>query len=267
MPGLAQLAQRLLLTQRLLQRSQLRVGLGRVGDLRLQQVRSVTAEAVQLDHEAADVAELDLPQLRRYRARRRTRLRPRKWGSGAERSAGAAAPLIGDDGLGLMPRTGSGSASDASSASSSSNSAASSSSNSAASVPVLELGGVVLPELGPIVVVLELGFVVLELFENEHSMLHGWGLVLDRRGFAEILQRRLGLWNLNRLRLGLRNLNRIQLGPRDLGCACRAVDMRHRQLGRMAVQVRDVVRRRVAVLRRGTKSAARRRAAAADDSF
>ncbi len=49
-------------------------------------------------------------------------------------------------------------------------------------------------------------------------MLHGWGLVLDRRGFAEILQRRLGLWNLNRLRLGLWNLDRIQLGPRDLGC-------------------------------------------------
>jgi len=48
-------------TQGLLQRAQLSVGLGRAGDLRLNQAGSFAAETMQLEHEATDVAQLHLP--------------------------------------------------------------------------------------------------------------------------------------------------------------------------------------------------------------
>lgn len=61
--GLPDLAQRRVLLQRALERAQFAVGLGGREDLLLHQVGPLTAEAVQLDDEPTDIAELELAHL------------------------------------------------------------------------------------------------------------------------------------------------------------------------------------------------------------
>ena len=60
---LADLAQRLVVTQRVFERSELGVRLGGAAQLRVDDVRSLAPEPVQLEQEPAQVAELDLTQL------------------------------------------------------------------------------------------------------------------------------------------------------------------------------------------------------------
>jgi hypothetical protein len=62
-PGRAQLSQWLPISECTLQRPQLGVGGGGAGELGLHQVRLLAPEALQLEHETADVAQLHLAQL------------------------------------------------------------------------------------------------------------------------------------------------------------------------------------------------------------
>ena len=61
-PRLAKLADRMLLAERSLQRAQLCVGASSAVHLCHNEVGAVPLEAVKLEHEAADVSELDLAQ-------------------------------------------------------------------------------------------------------------------------------------------------------------------------------------------------------------
>jgi len=60
--GLAELVRRPALAERPLERAELGVGPGRVLHLRFDEVRPLAPEAVQLQHESADVPELQLAQ-------------------------------------------------------------------------------------------------------------------------------------------------------------------------------------------------------------
>jgi hypothetical protein len=61
-PGLAKLRQRPALSERALERAQLAIGAGRGLELDLDQVGTVTSKALELEHEPADVSELELAQ-------------------------------------------------------------------------------------------------------------------------------------------------------------------------------------------------------------
>ena len=108
-PGLAEFPQRLLLTQRVLQRSQLGVSFGCVGDLCRQQVRPVLAEAPQLNGEPTDVPELDLPQPAQVSSSAPNPAPAAEVRLGRAR-LGWAGRRLGRDRRGLMATTGSGSA-------------------------------------------------------------------------------------------------------------------------------------------------------------
>src|SRR6185437_9443272 len=62
-PGLTDVPYRVAFVERVLERAELGIGLGRPRDLRVQQVRTFAAEAVKFEHEPADVSQLDLTQM------------------------------------------------------------------------------------------------------------------------------------------------------------------------------------------------------------
>src|SRR5947209_2654383 len=62
-PGLTDIPHRVAFVESMFQRAELGIGLSRPRDLRLQQVRTFAVQAVKLEHEPADVPQLDLTQM------------------------------------------------------------------------------------------------------------------------------------------------------------------------------------------------------------